>query len=1192
MSNTRPLWADGEPEELAFEFFGLTVSHGKGLGRRHYTCLVEAIASASVHNAWAQTPGPHDQIVANVTNIFRTAQEVHHLVVATVPPDCDDSDLQEFADEESSSSSSSSTINMDEPLSEGRDSMHADNDEIPLHNLERAVHNLLATDPAASTSVPTSAHPCHPPDRRMRAEPATQIRLSPASSRSSPPDPDPNLLHLSDIILSDILALLDSRSAAAAALACKRLHVAYARARLFDLSPPFRAYLAALLALRSNDEFSDGSPESAFAANFPLDGSPVCGADLEDDNFTRRMTAAMPDMEQLFAVLSAPGERTLEDFRAELACTESRRLPAPHPRSSPLAFFRRSEKVPFSVSGAGETTGRPKPRRRYQLRHSPPQEQQQQQHQSPPPASSLEQLQNLEPAAPPWPELQALSGTVPCTPPATRPAIACTTPVRQLPPAPNAAVPTIDFLPDMAMAGAGEAASACHADGLVAAAAATGPVPSSAAMTPIAAAVAAGRSGSGSSVCCFSNAMCDVQELLDMPMGRMHCDGDLLALVSSSFGAGGNGGGDGGDGGGSSIGGRGGVRMSSRRGSSTPMLIALTLSRGFYPKYDRMSRYDIRDGSGRWPPSSPTSSAAVAHVCADSANGMIWVAHGGSGGHILGFRSPGWSPSTSPGPSGSRRGVEDCSGGSTALQYVMHAEVRGLGGSLAGLHALGTRLICVKSSGAVLCWDTGDMEPCGLSTGLAAAAIGGAGSQGCGVGGGLDGDDAMLDCPTEGTDADMHDMLFEYDDDLTEVRPQQRRRRDLTANIATGSGSVAAIEGVRPHSVSVLSLPSPLGRPSPAKLLRGLTRLRTFESSELYGDSGIAVGGPIRLTRLLNTDAAPTLAAALGGSIIVTYDMETLQVKQRLFGHLYDITDIAAPPSAWQQPSLFATCAHSGDVKIWDMRTSGSSAAVTLTGGETWQLNAVVLASAGGGAGGGGGGSSGGSLGAGMVCFAGGQGESIWSWDLRGGHARVMYELSTGNTQVLSLAWHAAGSSLWASCKSPWQSARATCDPQDWRLLQDDGNGAAAGAAAGGGRSDNNIFSAGGATDAAGGGGGVGGLPAGGAHCSVGGSKCSAAGSSGLGGGGSSSGPASGLSGTCFLPPHPDTVMSLSRDGDNPMTRPGDGGVGRHRYWPTRPKHQPADFDAYFNMARSCVLRYRFSEHASRSIPQSWEPQF
>ena len=45
---------------------------------------------------------------------------------------------------------------------------------------------------------------------------------------------------------------------------------------------------------------------------------------------------------------------------------------------------------------------------------------------------------------------------------------------------------------------------------------------------------------------------------------------------------------------------------------------------------------------------------------------------------------------------------------------------------------------------------------------------------------------------------------------------------------------------------------------------------------------------------------------------------------------------------------------------------------------------------------------------AGLLCFAGGAGEAVWAWDLRGGQARALYELSTGNAHVHSLAWHEA----------------------------------------------------------------------------------------------------------------------------------------------------------------------------------------
>ncbi len=55
---------------------------------------------------------------------------------------------------------------------------------------------------------------------------------------------------------------------------------------------------------------------------------------------------------------------------------------------------------------------------------------------------------------------------------------------------------------------------------------------------------------------------------------------------------------------------------------------------------------------------------------------------------------------------------------------------------------------------------------------------------------------------------------------------------------------------------------------------------------------------------------------------------------------------------------------------------------------------------------------------------AGGNGEAVWAWDLRAGRAQTLYELSTGNTRVLALAWHQGSSSLLASCESLYSYRR------------------------------------------------------------------------------------------------------------------------------------------------------------------------
>jgi WD40 repeat protein len=190
------------------------------------------------------------------------------------------------------------------------------------------------------------------------------------------------------------------------------------------------------------------------------------------------------------------------------------------------------------------------------------------------------------------------------------------------------------------------------------------------------------------------------------------------------------------------------------------------------------------------------------------------------------------------------------------------------------------------------------------------------------------------------------------------------------------------------------------------------------------------------LTEPFDRSTSRTLVATLRSNIILAYDLETQRIKQQFFGHLYEIQDICPAPEAWSGSSqLFATCARSGDVKIWDLRCGGG-AAVTLTCGATYPVNAVVLvanepstsSSCGSGssvASGAGASSStarGNQLGAGMICFAGGVGESVFAWDLRASRAQALYELSTGNQIVNALGWHKGSSSLIASCESPGEN--------------------------------------------------------------------------------------------------------------------------------------------------------------------------
>ncbi|EFJ43242.1 hypothetical protein VOLCADRAFT_96524 [Volvox carteri f. nagariensis] len=998
MSSARPLWADGDPEELALAFFARTEETGKRLGRRHYMRFLAAISSASVHNAWMQATSPGGDLVAQLSNILQTAQAAERLITSALPPELDDDDDGNESDE--GSSTSSSTSKMADAPSEGTAGAQSADDEPPLSGLKAAVNVLLgaagrAAGRAAAAAADNSGASCvgdggggdgGGPAVRSRDSPNRAPAELPASPRrvsSCAHGPHSRLLLLTNELLDSILTFLDGCSAASAAAACRRLRAAHNRLHYFDLSPAFRTYLAALIALREENDFLDGSLESEFVANFPLDGSPVCGVDLSDDAFRRRMTAAMPDVEQVFALLAAPGDRSLEEFRSSIAHAGQQRPQPPHVQSSPLAAFSNSK-----------------------------------------------------------------------------------------PPGPTS----------IAAAAGGGSGGGSH-----------------------------GGSGAGGTglASWLVNAMCDVHEISNMPAGRMCCDGDLLVLASGY----------------DSGGGRNCARMppplssppaAAALGARSPpssgvVVTALTLGRGPYVQYDGVAQYNVSAGRSF----SSSGPPYAVQLCADSTNGLVWVASNEGGGVIRGFRAPAESPSSSlPLASGGRRrDGGGRGGGDTALQYVLYGNVSGLGGSPAGVHVVGERLAFVTSSGAVQFWNLAStLRPGGQMASWAPGSRGGgavAAAEDYAAGRGDDADTDMYD--------NDDDILFgegdEDDEDFRKGRPPHRwcRRSGYAATV---------VHNVRPHVISTLPLPSPRGDPSPLSLLTSLSADTEPMAAAHDGDGD---GGPICLTRLLYDGTAPTapiLVAALTGNIVVSYDLETLRVKQQLLGHLYGITDIAVPPSAWRQSDLFATCARSGDVKLWDVRTKCGSAAVTLTNGETAPLNSVVLASASGGSGGGDGGGRG-QLGGGMICFAGDP-----------------LQLSTGNTQVISLAWHGSRNSLLAACESKWESVHGTHSPQDWKLVRVDG------------------------------GLGVGGGGGGGSFGMVGG--CGAVGGDALN--------LLAAGGTAATTAAAAAAAAASTD--------------RQYYWPARAKHLHGDFGAYFNLARSCVLRYRFSEHAGRCVPASSSPRF
>uniref|UniRef100_A0A383VJP0 Uncharacterized protein n=1 Tax=Tetradesmus obliquus TaxID=3088 RepID=A0A383VJP0_TETOB len=273
-------------------------------------------------------------------------------------------------------------------------------------------------------------------------------------------------------------------------------------------------------------------------------------------------------------------------------------------------------------------------------------------------------------------------------------------------------------------------------------------------------------------------------------------------------------------------------------------------------------------------------------------------------------------------------------GNGMQLQYTLDA-----GGAAAGLYVAGTKVLAVASSVGLFSWGIAELEP----------------QQHWKV------SNRAVD--PEASESDDGDT---YIGDRDDYYSDDRDADDFDC-----------IKGTPPHTSLRLQRPS--------------------SSSSIF---------KVHQTCLLTAAghrAPDTLAAACSAlycdtNIVITYDLETQRAKRLLIGHCREVSDMAAAPAAWHGAQhVFATAAESGDVKIWDVRSSGGAAAITLAGADYGQLNAVTLAASSS--------SSGSSqLGSGLYCF----GEAV-------------QELSTGNLDVTALAWHEASSSLIASCSSSYE---------------------------------------------------------------------------------------------------------------------------------------------------------------------------
>lgn len=469
-------------------------------------------------------------------------------------------------------------------------------------------------------------------------------------------------------------------------------------------------------------------------------------------------------------------------------------------------------------------------------------------------------------------------------------------------------------------------------------------------------------------------------------------------------------------------------------------------------------------------------------VCSDRANALVWCAADG-GKRVKAFRAPsGLEPLSAD--AACNRDIDN----QMQLQYTFSTAVPGLTHkNITGLYVIGTKVFCINGHGAVFQWDIADLPPQERSRHSNRA---------------LDSDD-VEDPDDEEVEGVFRGCLGMRNDEAVE--------------------EVEVSMGVNPHTVSMLPCPRRGSKLS----------LRSGDFCSIFDR-----------TCLLN-DGQKTLAVSLSSNVVVTYDITTMKAKQTLLGHMHEISDLAPAPLSWQQPDLFASCSRTGDVKLWDVRTPGPSAAVTLTNGRTSHvLLALALAS---------GGSSTSEdrsqLGPGMVCFAGGTGQGIWAWDLRAGQARVLYELSTGNMVVHGLAWHEGSSSLIASCECMTENRLGESYKEDFYRIDNQGR-----RMPGPGDyededyddDDDDAFKEVDSDEV-----GViqGALAAAGAEEDEG------------------------------------DLYDEDEEGGQPILDDD-----QPRWWPERAVHQGDDFPVYFNSISSCVLRYRFSQGAEKGVPVSRTP--
>ncbi|KAI7837366.1 hypothetical protein COHA_008805 [Chlorella ohadii] len=155
-------------------------------------------------------------------------------------------------------------------------------------------------------------------------------------------------------------------------------------------------------------------------------------------------------------------------------------------------------------------------------------------------------------------------------------------------------------------------------------------------------------------------------------------------------------------------------------------------------------------------------------------------------------------------------------------------------------------------------------------------------------------------------------------------------------------------------------------------------------------------------------ESFPTGQLAAGADILA-FTGGVVRLSSLLTGHVGNVGCLSTCPTL---PHTLVAGSNCGKVRVWDVRTAATH--VLSTHGDK-AVQAVALAEDQGV----------------PFCFSAQLGgESILAWDLRA-PGRCLYELATGNNDVVCLQWHAPSRSLFASTKCNYQ------DRVLWRNLDE-----------------------------------------------------------------------------------------------------------------------------------------------------------